>query len=305
MKTMTFILLTVLLSLSSLKATETNTECLTKIEQSVCYLKKKQPQFISNHTCLEKDLKKEVKILKKAYMSYPSFLKKEMCSLKKIFIFEELNTTAFSYPDFEEETGGFLGLKLDAFKTDLTISKFVTLKDNLNFKNQEENTHSFQFVSENKDDHQALFYILIHELGHLMDFSYGVTSQDWMYNSTTSWSELSWKYWGSALPAQSFKNIKKLCFYNCKEENKIESDELEEMYRGLMNSNFISFYSTVNPKEDFAESFAYYILIKELDFKIDLIGFNGIAFDLSQKIFSSSYNEKYLFMEDFIKMLKK
>jgi len=122
----------------------------------------------------------------------------------------------------------------------------------------------------------ALQYVLIHEIGHIVDFSNRANDFVCPPGETCklesgdaeefkkllpvpgSWSALSWK--NAVLPRDEFHFPlwDSLCFYGCSKS--LSVNDMEPFYRELSPTNFVTTYSAVSPFEDFAESFTFYVL---------------------------------------------
>lgn len=122
----------------------------------------------------------------------------------------------------------------------------------------------------------ALQYVIIHELGHVLDFAnyanefkfpdYSHCEDDECrydaYRKAVpvegSWSELSWKSPTVPRSEHKFPLWDNLCFYNC--HKSLNVNDIEDFYSQLEKTNFISTYAAVSPYEDFAESLTFFIL---------------------------------------------
>lgn len=83
----------------------------------------------------------------------------------------------------------------------------------------------------------AIQYILLHELGHIYDFYYKISSNSKLFKKP-SWSLGSPVYYGNG------------------KENK---DKLLDYYSALQQSDYPTLYATLSAQEDWAESFAQFV----------------------------------------------
>ena len=112
--------------------------------------------------------------------------------------------------------------------------------------------------------------VLMHELGHLIDFNNDVNSSS---GSVTEWSRFSWDA-GSSTPLHqaTFYTRDDFCFYDCR--SFLSPSAAAEIYTSLQNSAFITTYSSSNPWEDFADFWTWHLMIqyKNPDFEITVPG---------------------------------
>lgn len=122
----------------------------------------------------------------------------------------------------------------------------------------------------------ALHYALVHEIGHIMDFSNDANSFECAANETCnfddpapgefkkfvpkggSWGSLSWKNILEPKDEFRFPLWDKLCFYGCTE--RLAITDIEPFYSQLAVTNFVTTYAAVSPHEDFAESFTFHVM---------------------------------------------
>jgi len=109
------------------------------------------------------------------------------------------------------------------------------------------------------DRRTTLRYVLLHELGHLIDYDRGITPWHFRYGDDTSdcgFTCLSWitpdRHRFSARIDAAIKRM---------HEGDYDAylKELPQTFADLSKTNFPSFYAATLPEEDFAESFAQYV----------------------------------------------
>lgn len=109
------------------------------------------------------------------------------------------------------------------------------------------------------DRKTTLRYVLVHELGHLIDYDLGITPYSFNYAGETvgcGFTCLSWitprRHRFSPNLDMAMRNI---------EAGNYEAflEALPTTFAALSKSNFPSLYATTLPEEDFAESFAQYV----------------------------------------------
>ena len=73
-----------------------------------------------------------------------------------------------------------------------------------------------------------------------------------------------------------------------------------EVYRGLAKSDFISTYAASNPRDDLADSLAYYLMDKNLGTTYQLSSGQGESYDIMMKLRSPLFRAKYQYLVDFL-----
>ena len=127
--------------------------------------------------------------------------------------------------------------------------------------------------------HPVLLSTLVHELGHVVDSLMDVAPNDERW--TGLWASMSWQVDGAIRTEDRYMGARKPCYYNCAKVAKIPLKYGPRIYRELIRKgSFISTYASVNPKEDFAETFAYQVLSQladgtDIQFKYALVFPNG------------------------------
>jgi hypothetical protein len=196
-------------------------------------------------------------------MELPAELRSEFCSVYRVFISDNIASTAFAgaiRSERGEIKGTYIGLRKSTFLKQPTSQEIITWKEQLAFGGSE------RFLSNNpalvqidyrittsvlKTD--GLFYVLVHELGHLIDAKLRI-------NTATDWPSLSWTPWDEPLDETTFAYRDDFCFYGCAKP--IPVHRAPEVYNSLTKSGFITTYSAMSPTEDFAEFFAWYVMIR-------------------------------------------
>lgn len=219
----------------------------------------------------------------KIYDLLPEKVQNAFCSLDVIYIENSLESLAYAgtrrgaTPDKES---GFMGIRRILVEQAYDATSVLGWKEQKSFGIQ---APPFVHMPQGPrveialpGSLTALQYVIVHELGHILDFSNkandfmcpaGETCNLNTYDpkefaklipTGTSWSTLSWKNPLVPKDEYHFPLWDKLCFYGCSDT--LTVNDMEEFYRDLDKTNFVTTYSAVSPYEDFAESFAFYIL---------------------------------------------
>lgn len=192
------------------------------------------------------------------------------------------------------------------------------------------------YVSESlPKEYSTYLPTIIHELNHLIDFMNSANDIDFS-NCTddpnerhisycrvpeTSFSRLSWDELSPIfiqfpedteddLNKVQFPNptwveqwplVGKLCFYNCKETQSVDS--ISSVYAELEKSNFTTSYSTQSEMEDFAEAATYYALYQVgIPFHYKIFNAEGqVYFDGYEHFLSDPVKTKREWLNDFFR----
>lgn len=222
--------------------------------------------------------------LENLYDTLQPQLQKVFCTLDKLLLIEQMESLALAgvsgtAPD-GSAAGAYIAIRKDIVENDLAASAVLGWKEQKSFGIK---MPSYQTTSEGPQVEVtantsllALRYVMTHEFAHVLDFANtannfvcapGETcgSDPWnkledskWLSKEGSWSSLSWKNRGTPRDDQKFPLWSKLCFYGCKES--LAVSDIEEFYREISGTNFITTYAAVSPWEDFAESSVFYFL---------------------------------------------
>jgi hypothetical protein len=128
-------------------------------------------------------------------------------------------------------------------------------------------------TSENDNRVNAIRYILLHEIGHVVDAVLGVTQIDGGNTQNIAdngFYSLSWTYppptQSTVLPGDTLRSRfdavwperETLAFYSF-DTSKHDIDDVQPIYEWLQETNFPTLYAATSSADDFAESFANYV----------------------------------------------
>ncbi len=265
-----------------LQQTTSGDACRDRISHAVCLIDPKDstPDF---KKCLEGS-EHYAKPIQRVYDILPAKLQNTFCGIDAIFIEENMESLAYAGGERHADGSGNITARMGIRKVLLEQNYDATSV--LGWKEQKAfgiTAEPFIHLPQGPRvevglpySSNTLQYIIIHELGHILDFTnYANAFQfpdyshyeddecryEAYYKATPkpgSWSELSWK--SPVLPRaeQKFPLWEGLCFYGC--EKRLAVNDMEDFYSQLDSTNFISTYAAVSPYEDFAESFTFFIL---------------------------------------------
>ena len=121
-------------------------------------------------------------------------------------------------------------------------------------------------------DQPGIFYIILHEASHAVDYIRHATPiiEPGMENvykdlpTTTPFVRGIWQSYKQPQAACDFPLRKDVSFYGLSPRAKIRPGEMLALYQGLEGSCFASLYGSQNWAEDFAEYFAVYHLTQKM-----------------------------------------
>lgn len=262
---------------SSALAAPTPEECEASLRAALCVTSatKVDIAFAWQKVSCETDSDRYLPAAMELYREIPAPIQPLYCSLKRIFLSDSFSSVAFASVTMKEGqiNGAFVGIRKASFAEPLTASSLLSWKEQLNFGGSKEYLsrdprlvelrYGFQLENPRMD---ALLYVLLHELGHVVDFRNSLT------RAGGRWFNLSWATEKMPLPQAYFEGQEKICYYYCKET--FPSAAAAGIYASLKRSAFITTYSGLSVREDFAEFWAWYLLreYKGADYRIFLPG---------------------------------
>ena len=187
-----------------------------------------------------------------------------------LYLVEDLGGTGFT--DFVMDKGkkpvaGYIVLDA-AILGRQTANAWATWKENTPFKLQTVFKLEAR-IEEDKNDNRknAIQYILLHELGHVLSIgtdvhpSWALAPKDIPANAKFPYFSLSWRIDRAAdkyvtLYDANFPQRKDVVYYF---GAKLPATEMAPAYTSIEKTNFPSLYAATKPGDDFAEAFASYV----------------------------------------------
>lgn len=260
-------------------------DCRARISHIVCVL----PSLSSGGNC-QAPSPQAIENLERVHDLLQPQLQKVFCSLDRILLVEKMESLALAGVGNAEPDGSvaqaFMAMRKDVAENDFAASAVFGWKEQKAFgikmPSYQTSAVGPQVEVTANSPLLALRYILTHEFAHILDFANAANnffcapgqscgtdpwdkSEDkkWL-SKEGSWSSLSWKNRSEPSDEQRFPLWSKLCFYGCKES--LALGDVDDFYREISGTNFITTYAAVSPWEDFAESTTFYFLrTPELD----------------------------------------
>lgn len=161
--------------------------------------------------------------------------------------------------------GGYLALNLSVLAR--PANAWITWRENSAFgTNEEPDIRITLQPPESNTVENALQYLFLHELGHIVGMATGVhgfwaAPETLWLTSSSSYIRLSWVPTANAMLSpwkQQYPVLARPAFYRF-ENSTLPRSEAPAVYSALAQTNLPSLYGSTDPYEDFAESFAIYV----------------------------------------------
>ena len=283
-------------------ATAMGQDCRKELAQKVCLTDEYSSQPPTDH-CGEETVAS--KAILAAFDEFPDFLKAEVCKLDRIFVpaharFTGLTTGSVGADGKVSKVVVFLNGEL--LSKTLTWSQFLTWKEQLSFGGSQEPGVTRQDLASYsgwslRGSDSFVPFIFAHEMGHVLDLKYGVYER---------WAPFSWNMnptgLDTPLPSNEFPHRQGACFYQCSGKF-IEASSSTEYYQGLNQSSFVDGYAATDPVEDFAETFAFFVMDRSKGAELSLALPGGDRIDLMARFRSQKFADKTSFVARLVREL--
>ncbi len=292
-------------------------DCRQKIEQSICLVNpKEQGQHDLDRKCLDGS-SAYASTFKKLHDAYPLALQRMFCSLDRIFIEKTTIGTAYAgvTKDADGQSIAVMGIRKSVLDEALTLSLWASWKEQLSFGgivDKFQVTLGLPLIKTAGElpVSDFLYLVIAHEFGHLFDFANKLNKFEKCTEpkngeppicspSPESWGAISWATGEQPKVENDFFRRNDLCFYWC--QNKfIARSDMPQLYREFyFQSDFMTLYSSKNPYDDFAESFAF-VLLRKHPFAYSIELADGSRFDALHKVDSDLFAKKRNYIESFL-----
>ncbi len=302
--------------------------CRQKISEVICVVNPaKKGEDVDARPCLNSSHEQTTlvyaQVFEQLFDHYPWALQKLFCSVQRIFIEKDFFGTAYATGLTDPNgkfNGAIIGIRQSVLDEKLSLSTWASWKEQLSFggvKNSYQLTPGLPNVytsTPNKQINDFLYFVVSHELGHVLDFAHklnkvencSVTKDPDEYPvcdfAPESWGAISWKNNQQPKDINDFPLRKNLCFYSC--EKPMSKNDINTLYSDLWKTTYISTYAATNPYDDFADSFAYYLMSDRLEFSYVIDTNQGMFFDPLYKLSGVTFSEKYNFIKKFLTELE-
>lgn len=256
--------------------------CQDQLKRAVCETFASTFEITHSYASVQcsPDSAKYVPFLMQIFDEMPEKMRISLCSLDRVFVSDNITSVAFASSvtnELGQVTGGYIGMRKGTFVSQPSASQILSWKEQLAYGGSKTflandsalvQLHYGFKMSTLKAD--GIFYVLMHEMGHLIDFNNHINSAS---GFATAWTKLSWQNDSLPLADSTFYRRDDICFYECRKPP-LDPSEASKIYSSMKESAFITSYSSQNSWEDFAENWAWRILENEKspDYQIEIPG---------------------------------
>lgn len=181
-----------------------------------------------------------------------------------IFLVTELGTSAYTelLKDAAPRTLGFIVLDFQAL--DKTANAWASWRENTPFKSSPALETRVIIEPEAQDLRKnAISYVVLHELGHLVGVARGAHASWWdkARPADHPFSAISWTSRQDTVISrwdEAFSDRRRVRFYAAAKEQ-LPADLRPETYAALAKTDFVSLYAATGIHDDFAETYAMYV----------------------------------------------
>lgn len=251
---------------------------------------------------------------------FPEPLQKMFCAIDTIYVEKAFFGTAYAGVRRDRDghiTGAIMGIRQSVLDEGLDLKTWASWKEQLSFgaptdKHVVKKDLPVIATPGTRGVNDFLYFVVAHEFGHIFDFTNGLNKtnpkkcskaangDDECEMEKESWGALSWETELTPLKKNYFAHRSGLCFYWC-DGSSLEASAVPAVYDGLALTSFISTYATTQPWDDFADSFAYFLLDKELRQPYVVERPDGIKHDVVSKLNSKLFAPKKNYIEKFLR----
>lgn len=302
-------------------------DCRAHIAQIMCVVESKNEGKIwldsDDRPCLD-GAQKYTDLLQQLYDGSPQILQRMFCSLRRINIEKTSLPTALARTLWikDQQTGklrtdgSILHLSQKPLDSNLNLAQWASWKEQLSFggsKDFFDLNPELPLVKTSSPSkiNDFLFFLIAHEFAHFFDAANQVNAQELCDKKQKnqcpfkkeSWGALSWQNMNTVKTIDDFPKRRDLCFYWCK-NNYLPKTAILPLYKNLEDSRFISTYAATNASEEFADSFAYFIMHEYLNSDFSFMLPQGQKYNVMTKLESPVFAPKLHYLKSLVKDIK-
>ncbi len=296
------------------KEVDLSSNCREVIRDRVCVVAPTRKNEEPEERICNANSEKYAHYFESIYDKLSPIFQKMFCSVKYIFIEKKFYGTGYAGLLYDQQNnldGAMIGVRKSALDNNLKFSQFASWKEQLSFGGNTQNYSLKQdlpsVLTKSKSDvNLFLYFLIVHEFGHLFDLANGLNNQDCKTSGhstcsskTGSWSAIGWKNLQDPKAKNDFKRRQDLCFYLCN-NNPLPANSAISIYKDLAQTDFLSLYSSTNILEDFADSLAFFMIDQDLHAKYKVFASKDLVNNVIKKIHSKKFIRKYSYLEDFV-----
>lgn len=220
-----------------------------------------------------------------------------------IFLVVDLGTSAYTevLKDSAHHSQGFIVLDSEALGR--KANEWASWRENTPFRPHAGFEARVLIEPGNRDLRKnAISYIILHELGHLIGVAKGAHADWWAEGNPGdhAFSSMSWMLQNGS-PASKwdglFHDRSKVRFY-ADEKSQITGEKLPGIYADLAKTDFVSLYAATGVYDDFAETYAMYVhvVLQKRPWQLTLLRDGKPVFTMTEPILQERYANKRKFL---------
>lgn len=220
-----------------------------------------------------------------------------------IFLVKNLGSTAYTdvFADFDRHRMG--NIVLDVSVLDRPANAWATWRERTPFRDLADNQVTVRIADDQQDDRkQAISFILLHELAHLVGAAQSAHPPWWDGGDPSDhpFSTQSWTLEDGRIVSRwdnVFRDRRNIRFY-ATEEYLLPSSALPGVYAQLLKTDFVSLYAAKNVYDDFAETYAMYVhvVMQKRPWTLRVVTNGGTVIESAEPILQDRCKKKSLYI---------
>ncbi len=232
-------------------------------------------RYKANRPCVAADSHRYVAAVESAFDVLPPFAQAQFCSVKRIYIESDFFGPAWSAPASDDNAAEILiGLRKADLDRGLGLEATLTAFEQQSFGDAGAKSLRVVVKPDAKAALPGLVWTLLHELGHTFDYRRTFNRPKSDVKFAASWTALSWDDLSAVSATSDFKERRTICLNRCSGAF-IAPAGADALYAGLMAHGFVSQLAATNAMDDFADSFAYWVMSKYLGVELSVVSGTG------------------------------
>ncbi len=240
-----------------------------------------------------------------AVAEFPPEIRKQLDEcVVGIFLASDLGSSAYTEL-LRDAPGSSRGIiVLDPLALDRKANDWATWKENTPFASSSDITTTLTIEADGQNLRKnAIAYILLHELGHVVGVVKKIHASWWDGGDPADYpfTSLSWVMKGKLRVSrwdERFPGREKIKFY-AEPTDRLPGDKRLDLYPALADTNFVSLYAATSVYEDFAETYAMYVhvVLQHRPWTLTVCNKGKAVCTLSAPILRDECDDKRMFLQ--------
>jgi hypothetical protein len=222
-----------------------------------------EDRYQPNRPCLNEDATPYAHAIREAVELYPKIVQDELRHVQRIEIEKQFFGAAWSDPVKDDV---LIGLRKKELDEEIDLQTYLTRFERQTFGGQ---GPEVKISPERVSKLRPVALILLHELSHALDYR---------LNLQKTWAPLH---------REHIDSLHGVCLNQCKGKS-LDPKEAARIYPALFQNAFVSQLASISSREDWAESFTFFVFVKKLGAEISI----SPDFSVNKLIESPAFSEK-------------